>query len=223
MTKNTGARIILVDDHPAVRQGLALLLARDHHQICGEAGSRAEALRLSTFGTADMALLDLSLGEESGLSLLDDFTRQGIPVLVYSMHEDPAIIRQALARGAVGYVCKREASRVLLAAVREVLGGRCYLSPFVAEKMAAGGSLSVPVAPKTPPADGALSEREGQIIELLGQGCGNQEIAEKLALSVRTVESYCARAIEKLDLAGMKDLRRYAIQQQRRPDGGGGH
>ncbi|MBK1680749.1 response regulator transcription factor [Rhodocyclus tenuis] len=219
MTKNSGARIILVDDHPAVRQGLALLLARDHHQVCGEAGSRAEALRLSTFAAADMVLLDLSLGEESGLSLLDDFCRQGIPVLIYSMHEDTGTIRQAFARGALGYVCKREASRVLLDAVREVLGGRCYLSPFVSEKMA-GGSPAAATAVRTPPADGALSEREGQIIELLGQGCGNQEIAEQLALSVRTVESYCARAIEKLSLAGMKDLRRYAIQQQRRTDAG---
>jgi DNA-binding NarL/FixJ family response regulator len=206
-----GARILLIDDHPAVRSGLALLLTLEHHEICGEAGSREEMLQQLDACQPQMALLDLQLGEQSGLDLIDDLRQRGIPVLVYSMHEDANTVSQVFARGAQGYVCKREVSDILLNAVREVLDGKRHVSPLAAQSLA--GCLLAE-------ADSTLSEREQQIIELLGQGCGKKEIAEMLAISVRTVESYCARAIEKLSVDGMKELRRYAIQLTRSPEDG---
>jgi DNA-binding NarL/FixJ family response regulator len=200
------ARILLIDDHPAVRFGLAQLLSLDNHHICGEAGNRAEMLPLLEAGAIDLTLLDLFLGDENGLDLLDDLRQRNIPVLVYSMHEDASIIRQVFARGAQGYVCKREVSDSLREAVRVVLRGERHVSPLAAQNLARdviGAQESENLA---------LSERELQILELFSQGCANQEVAEKLTISVRTVESYCARVIEKLELGGMRDLRRYAIQ-----------
>ena len=202
------ARVFLIDDHPAVRQGLALLLAQENHTIAGEAGSMEEARRLLSSCQVDVALLDLLLGEESGLDLIEELRLAGIPVLVYSMYEDASTIRRVFAHGANGYVCKREVSDALLQAVSEVLCGNSHLSPLAAHSLAS--------APAGTACDAvALSERELQILALIAQGCGNQEIADQLALSVRTVESYCARAIEKLCLDGMKALRRYAIQNHR--------
>ena len=204
------ARILLIDDHPAVRQGLALLLSMDNHLVCGEAGNREEMLQQLAECHPDIALLDLSLGKESGLDLIDDLRKIGIPVLVYSFREDAASISKAFAFGAAGYVTKREVASVLLAAVREVLDGLRHVSPVAAQSLA-----DSVINLQQPDSDAMLSERELQIVALLGLGFGNQEISEKLAISIRTVESYCARACEKLCIGGMKELRRYAIQKHR--------
>ena len=208
-----GASILLIEDHPTVRMGLSMLLARDHHWICGEAGNRRElltALSLLEPDRADLALLDLSLGSESGLELIADLHKKNIPVLVYSMHEDEAHIRQSFAKGAQGFVCKRETSGDLLAAVREVLAGNRHLSPLAAQNFSKG-RIDLPQSP----GDKVLTDREQQIVTLLGQGHSNQEIANKLFISVRTLETHGARAIEKLNLGGMRDLRRFAITKQR--------
>lgn len=210
-----GVRILLIDDHPAVRHGLALLLALDDHEVCGEAGNRAEMLQQLDACQPQMALLDLQLGNQNGLDLIDDLRQRAIPVLVYSMHEDAKTISGVFARGAQGYVCKREVSDILLNAVRAVLSGQRHLSPLAAQNLAGGL-----IAAQSAGSGGELSEREQQIIELLGRGCGKQEIAERLAISVRTVESYCTRAIDKLSVNGMKELRRYAIQLTRLPEDG---
>ena len=210
---NGSARILLIDDHPAVRQGLALLLSQDHHEVCGEAGNRQEMLQQLADCRSDLALLDLSLGSENGLDLIDDLRRWAIPVLVYSFREDAETIRRVFSLGAAGYVTKREVASALLNAVREVLDGHRHLSPFVAQSLA-DSVVATPQAVR----ESVLSEREQQIIDLLGQGCGNQEIGERLSISVRTVESYCARACEKLGLNGMKELRRHAIKNPRQPE-----
>lgn len=209
----TGSRIFLIDDHPAVRQGLAMLLAHDGHHVCGEAASRQETLLRIAAADADLALLDLMLGGENGLDLIDDLHRHGVAVLVYSMHEDAYTVGQVYARGADGYVSKREVADELLKAVSTVLAGRRHVSPLAALSLA--GSV---IAARTSVSEVPLSEREQQILRMLGQGCGNQEIGEKLMISVRTVESYCARAIDKLGLDGMKELRRLAIRRLRRED-----
>ena len=211
-TSEGGARILLIDDHPAVRQGLALLLAQDRHQVCGEVGCRDEMLGFLGGGGIDLALLDLSLGQENGLDLIDDLCRAAIPVLVYSFREDAAVINRALALGAAGYVTKREVSGVLLNAVREVLDGNRHLSPFAEQ------SLARRVLEPQDVREVALSEREQQTIALLGQGCGAQEIAVLLEVSVRTVESYCVRACEKLGVSGMKELRRHAVNKRNHPE-----
>lgn len=211
-TSGGGARILLIDDHPAVRQGLALLLAQDRHWVSGEAGSRDEMRCFLAGGDIDLALLDLSLGQENGIELIDELCRAAIPVLVYSFHEDAATISRALESGAAGYVTKREVSGVLLNAIREVLDGRRHLSPFAEQ------SLAHRVLDQQGEREAALSERERQMITLLGQGCGTQEIAVSLAVSVRTVESYCLRACEKLGISGMKELRRHSVNKKNRPE-----
>ncbi len=220
MEMKAAMRVFLVDDHPAVRQGLALLLGQARHAVCGEAGGRAEYLERIGESGAQVALVDLSLGEESGLALLEDLRRRGIPALIYSMHEDAETIERAFAAGAGGYVTKREVSGVLLDALAEVAAGRRYVSPragrSLVERVAPGGDVrgaaqggSQSVAQSL---DG-LSEREGQILELLGRGESTPDIAAALSISARTVESYCARIMDKLGLGGMKALKKHAIQR----------
>lgn len=203
-----GARIFLADDHPAVLDGLKLLLAQDRHTICGEATCRAEMLERIDASTADIALVDLALCGESGLDLLPELLVRDIPVLVYSMHEDADTLRRALDRGASGYVTKRETSAVLLEAVRRVLGGERYLSPRIA------ASFGVEALNNTGQS-GPLSEREQQILDLLASGETNADIAATLGVSGRTVETYCSRILVKLSLDGMKALRKYVIQRAR--------
>jgi DNA-binding NarL/FixJ family response regulator len=211
MTSNSAARVFLIDDHPAVRQGLALLLSQAGHQVRGEAGNHAEVRSLLASGQAEIAILDLHLGPETGFELIGEITAHGIPVLVYSMFEDAPSIRKVLDSGAKGYVCKREVAGELIRAVEKILLGRWHVSPVAEESLSAAGGDLWRFGEKD------LSDRERQILELLGQGYGNHQIAEQLALSVRTVESYCTRAIDKLGLEGMKELRRYSVQNHRLP------
>lgn len=203
----SGTRVFLIDDHPAVRRGLALFLTQKDYAVSGEAGDRAEALKLLHDSTADMALVDLSLGEESGLDLIDDLHARGIAVLIYSMHEDAETIERAFSAGADGYVTKREVSDVLLDAVGDVLAGRRHVSPNAAQSLASR-ALATPAGP----GGTLLSVRERQIMTMIGQGDTSADIAAALAISVRTVETYYSRILEKLDLDGMKALRRHAIQ-----------
>ncbi|MBU1003153.1 MAG: response regulator transcription factor [Proteobacteria bacterium] len=210
-----GARIFLADDHPAVLDGLAILLAQDRHLICGTATSRDEVLAAIDGSGADLAIVDLSLCGESGLDILPIMLERGIPVLVYSMHEDAATQQRARDRGARGYVSKREPSEVLLDAVRQVLAGKRYTSPRAAANLDPNSPESVsPVLGETRQTR-IFSEREQQIWSLLAQGEGNAEIAAALNISVRTVETYCTRMITKLDLDGIKSLRKLAISESR--------
>lgn len=205
-----GPRIFLADDHPAVREGLTLRLLQEGFVVCGEAENRATLLETIDASRADIALVDLTLCGENGLDLIGELRARDIPVLVYSMHEDAETVRMALDRGARGYVAKRETSVELMAGVRRVLAGQRYLSPRVAAALAA--------CPQPPAAQaGALSDRERQTLDLLSRGEGNAEIAAALGVSVRTVESYYSRILTKLDLEGMKALRKYAIGR-RKPD-----
>lgn len=207
-----GVSILLIEDHPTVRMGLSMLLARDKHWICGEAGNRMElmtALSLLEPDRPELALLDLSLSGDDGLDLIDMLCKRDIPVLVYSMHEDENTVKLALAQGARGYVCKRETSSALLTAVRDVLAGYRHISPLASQNF----TEQLVGDPQAPAANvNVLSEREQQIVDLLAQSAPVQEIADKLGISIRTVETHCTRAIEKLNLNGMRALRRHAIQ-----------
>ncbi len=202
-----GARIFLIDDHPAVRKGLTLLLTQEAHRVCGEADSAARTCELLPGSGAEIAFLDLSLGDESGLDLIPAICGLGIPVLIYSMHEDGDTIQKARGAGALGYVSKREPEELLLVAVTELLAGRAYLSPRIAQAL-----LVSPVAIPLPRQAVLLSEREQQLLTMLGQGDGLQDMAAAFGISVRTVETYCSRIITKLELEGMKELRRFAIK-----------
>lgn len=201
------ARIFVIDDHPVVRQGLKQLLAQESHAVCGEATNRRETLERIGSSGADLALLDLSLGEESGIELISELHKTGMRVLVYSMHEDADTIEKAFAAGADGYVSKREMEDVLFSAISDLLAGRRHVGP-----RAAGSLANKALFAPREKAKRLLSERETHILALLGRGESNADIAAALCLSVRTVETYFSRIIVKLDLSGMKELRRYAIR-----------
>ena len=203
-----GARVFLIDDHPAMRAGLALLLAEVGHTVCGEAENRDQLLARLDHARAQVALVDLSLAEGSGLDLLGDLQARDIPALIYSMHEDRAAIERAFACGAAGYVTKREVADVLLEAIAEVVAGQRYASPRAMRSLASR-VLSSDAAGTV-----ALSPREEEIMVLLGRGETNAEIARTLGISAHTVQTYYARLIEKLGLTGMKPLRKLAITRR---------
>ncbi len=203
-------QVLLVDDHPAVREGLALLLAKEDIAVCGQAEMRSQAVAAAERSGPHVALVDLSLGPESGLDLIPDLTARGVPVLIYSMHEDGEHVQQALTAGARGYVTKREMHRVLVDAIREVVAGRAYLGPRASSALATQLSRAGKSATQKD-----LSEREREAYRLLGEGATTSEIAAAMHVSIRTVESYCARLMEKLGVEGMRPLRREAIRNLR--------
>ena len=193
-------RLFLVDDHPLVRTALAQLLAGAGFDPAGQAGTSAEAVAHPALAASHLAVVDLALGEAGGIDLIRKLRARGQAVLVYSMHEESHVIRRALEAGAGGYVTKREAAESLATAIRAVLAGARYLSP---RAEAALQELT--------PVDG-LSGQQQQIYRLLGQGAANEDIARQLGISVRTLESYCVRIMDKLGTQGIKELRRRAIR-----------
>lgn len=198
------ARVFLIDDHLAMRGGLSLLLTKSGHVICGEAETRAEMLARLKDSTADVALVDLTLGDESGLDLIADLLKHNVAVVIYSMHEDRKSVERAFIAGAAGYVTKREVADVLLTALDQVLAGNRYASPRATKSLA--NRFLVPHETTQT----AFSSREEQIITMIGRAETSEEIAEALHISIHTVKTYYSRIIEKLGFAGMKELRKYA-------------
>jgi DNA-binding NarL/FixJ family response regulator len=206
MTNDSPRRVsvFLVDDHPLVRQGLAVMLEQAGFAVGGEAESIEATLAHPGLAASQVAILDLSLDRANGMDLIPVLSQRGIRVVVYSMHEDAAVVRSALAAGAKGYITKREAAQSLVAAIRTVLDGGDYVSPRAASGLAQRVT------------DPDLSRQQEQLYDLLGQGCDAQEIADRLHVSPRTVETYCTRLMDKMGLAGMKELRRRAIADRQR-------
>ena len=196
--------ILLIDDHPAVRQGLAALLGSRGFRDPLQASTIEEALATVSEADVDLAILDLSLERGDGLDLVPGLAGRGARVIVYSMFEDVRTIRRSVQFGVLGYVTKRDDPASLLEAVEQVRKGEPYLSARAAAALAE--------------ADGGergkeLSERERQVLSLMGQGESNIGIAAALGISVRTVETYYARISEKLDLSlSVRELRKYAIR-----------
>lgn len=181
------ARVILVDDHPLVRQGLAGLLQDEGFEVVGTAATAPEAQPLLARAPVDLVVVDLTLEHGTGLALLPAIRRDapGAAVVVYSVHEDGDRVRHALEAGAMGYVTKREDPEVLLACLRQVRSGQRFLSPRASRAMAdavAHGAAPVP--------EDVLSRQEQQVYELVGHGHAAPEIAQRMGLSVRTVETY---------------------------------
>jgi len=198
--------VLVVDDHPAVRQGLGALLTPEGIDVCAEASRRTEVLAGLNRCRPDLAIVDLSLDGEDGLALVADLHLRGMPVLVYSMHSEVRCVRDALAAGALGYVTKREFNDVLVQAIRDVAAGRRFVSPVAAAALAESVTGT--------PADSAvqkLSPQEQRVYELIGRGADIFDIAADLHVSTHTVESYYTRVLLKLDLNGMHELRRHAI------------
>jgi len=200
----TSVAVFLVDDHPLVRQGLTLILEQAGFTVAGEADSVEGTRTHPGLAAAQVAILDLSLDQANGMDLLPDLCQRGVRVVVYSMHEDAAIVRRALAAGAKGYITKREAAQSLVPAIYAVLDGGDYISPRAATELEQHRS------------DPDLSRQQEQLYDLLGQGCDTHEIAARLHVSPRTVETYCTRLMDKLGLTGMKELRQHAIADRQR-------
>ncbi|AAS94474.1 response regulator [Nitratidesulfovibrio vulgaris] len=198
-------RFLLIDDHPAVRQGLNLLLESHGYTPGVEAATRADAKGCLEQATFDLALLDLSLADGSGLDLLADLAEHGVRILVYSMHEDPGTIDRALRCGANGYVTKREDPSVLLEGIEGVLRGE----RFVSER--AGSSLDETAGARAMDPLFLLSDQERAIFSAVGRGESNMDVAGSLGISPRTVETYLARMVNKLGLSNVRTLRKFAI------------
>lgn len=207
-------RIVIADDHPAVCQGLKLLLEPEGITVCAQASGRGEALDQVKEHRPDLVLVDLTLGDDDGILLVQDLQQLSVPALVYTMHEDAHHIEAAFAAGGQGYVTKREVHRILVQAIRETAAGCRFVSPRAAL------SLADRVAERR--AESFLLDLSGQeqnVYRLLGRGEGTSDIAQEMKISARTVESYYARILVKLGLQTMRDLRRHAIDHYQKQGG----
>jgi len=205
-------QILLVDDHPVVRNGVAYLInAEDDLQVCAEAEDASEALKSMNDSNPDMAIVDITLKGSNGIELIKQFKEfnKDIYVIVYSMHSEELYAERALKAGARGYVHKQEPPEVMLDAIRRVFAGKMYLSEETNAKLLEK-SLNGNHEDSESPID-LLSDREFEVFRLIGQGSKPQEIAETLNLSSRTVENYRMHIREKLHLKNAADLTHFAI------------
>ena len=204
-------RILIVDDHPIVREGLdALISMHKDLEVCGHASSIQEALDLVETTNPRVAIVDLSLTDGSGISLISELKSRNSPVrtLVSSMHDETMYAERSLQAGALGYVNKQEASSRIIEAIHCVLDGKVYLSERMAERVL---RRMVGTDPKAESGSvDALSNRELEVFELLGNGFSSNEIAEKMHLSVKTIQTYRQRIKQKLLARNSTELIRLA-------------
>lgn len=203
-------RVLIVDDHPIVRQGLKRMIeAEPDMEVCGEAATEAQARRAIRELTPDIVIVDLALQEGDGLELVRDVHAHhpDVPMLVLSMHDETIYAERLLSEGASGYIMKQAAADQLLNALRTVLRGETYLSEALMGQLRSRAGNSVgegnPVE--------RLSNRELQVLNLVGRGVSSREIASELGLSVKTVESHRQSIKRKLNLTTNSQLLQYAI------------
>jgi two-component system response regulator NreC len=205
-------RLLLVDDHPLVRTGLRTVLnAELDMEVLGEAVDGPTAIQRALELEPDVVIMDITMGGMSGLSATREIRKQ-LPdtrVLALTMHEDPEYVRQMLDAGASGYVIKKATSTELAVAIRAVHRGELYIHSSLAATLL-GHVITAPTGSSRQTGIEKLSDREKQVLRLVAQGYSSRQIAEKLFLSVRTVDTYRARLIEKLDLHSRVALFRFA-------------
>jgi DNA-binding NarL/FixJ family response regulator len=206
-------QIVIVDDHPLFRKGLQEMIHSDgSFAVCGEAGTAAEAMDVIRSLGPDMAIVDLSLPGANGIELIKniraEFSR--LPVLVLSMHDESLYAVRAMRAGADGYVMKHEAMANVIHAIREVFNGRPYLSPAMAAQVIT--KFAHRQAEGEVDAVERLSDRELEILELIGKGHEVRQIAKQLHLSPKTVETHRAHIKDKLDLKNSREVARFALQ-----------
>jgi two-component system, NarL family, invasion response regulator UvrY len=203
-------RVLITDDHPIVRRGLKQIVADEADMTVTEAGSGSEALGLIDTEEFNLVLLDLSMPGISGLEVLSQIRarRPQLPVLVLSGHAEDEFAVRIIKAGASGYLNKHMAPEELVTAIRRVMTGRRYIGPAVAELLAdsLGKDDAAPHA--------SLSDREFQVMLLIADGKASSEIAHELALSVKTVSTYRARILEKMNLKNNAELMRYVIENK---------
>jgi DNA-binding NarL/FixJ family response regulator len=210
---SSSTRILLVDDHPLIREGLAEVLTREADLVvCGHAEDRLQALQIIPTVKPHLAIIDLALKKANGLELIKDIRAQfpEVLMLVVSMQDEMLHAERALKAGASGYISKDEATVRVVQAVRQVLRGETYISQRVASLIAGKLSGRTPRDSVSPLS--SLTDREFEIFQLIGEGLGRQQIAERLHLDVNTVETYRARIKEKLLLKDAQELLQHAIR-----------
>ena len=208
-------KIYLVDDHPLVREWLTNLI---HQQpdlvVCGESEDAPHALQEISATRPDVAIVDISLKDGSGIELIKNLKamQPGVAVIVLSMHDERLYAERALRAGAHGYIMKRETAKKVITAIRQVLDGKIYMSEslaavfaekFVAGRLPASGSLVE-----------QLSDRELEVFHLLGQGLETRQVAKTMNISMKTVQAHCANIKNKLKLTNAAELLREAVRWQ---------
>ncbi len=206
-------RIVLADDHAVLRTGLKMLLnAQEDLVVVGEATDGQQAIAVVDTQSPDLLILDISMPKTDGLQVLRHVkrTHPNLRVLVLTMHEEEDYMRRALEAGAAGYCPKSAADAELISAIRAVMRGNVYIHPSHAKLLL---NQMIPTAGEAGETSTALSEREETVLKLVALGHTNQKIASELSVSVKTVESYRARGMEKLRLTSRAALVRYALQE----------
>ncbi len=207
------ARILVVDDHPTMRDGLAACISNEPDlTVCGEAEDIDEALRLVGELNPDLVIVDISLKTGHGIDLIKQVRARysKTKMLVHSMYEESVYAERALQAGALGYLNKQTARETLVSAIRSVLAGKTCLSPEMTDrilKSRVGGMIEPGKSPVT-----GLSDRELEVLTLIGQGQTTRAIANQLHLSIHTIDTYREKLKIKLDLANGTALNRYAVQ-----------
>ncbi|MCE9518047.1 MAG: response regulator transcription factor [Verrucomicrobia bacterium] len=212
-TPSEKKKILVVDDHPIVRERLAELINQeiDLH-VCAEAEDSQQALKAAESFVPDLAIVDITLKDTYGIELIKQFKERfpKLPVLVLSMHDESLYGERALRAGARGYLTKQEATKKVVTAIRRILAGEIFVSDKMAATIlqkVAGGSSSIGGSPVD-----VLSDREMEVFQLLGEGVGVRKIAENLFVSVKTVEAHREHIKQKMSFKNSAELLRYAFQ-----------
>lgn len=205
-------RVLIADDHAILRRGLADIISEsDDMQVCGEAETGAQAVRLAREHPVDVVLLDITMPDRNGLDTLKQLKKEKpkLAVLMLSMHPEEIYALRSIKAGASGYLNKASAPALLVNAIRQVASGRRYISPAVAEALAMSLSGESNTAPHA-----ILSDREYETMRLIASGKTLTEIATEMSLSPKTVSVYRARLLEKMNLKNNSELTHYALKNQ---------
>ncbi len=206
-------RVFIVDDHPLVRQGLTQIIGgQEDFEVCGEAEDSSSAMRGIENHKPDVVIVDISLQGNNGLELIKNLKaiHEKLPILVFSMHDESIYAQRALRAGAKAYVMKKESSEKIIEAIRKILKGEIYVSPRVADQVL-HQIVNGPSNSAASPVD-RLTDRELEVVQLIGRGLSTREIAESLHLSVKTIESHRAHVKEKLNLRNATELVQFSVQ-----------
>ena len=207
-------RIYIVDDHPLVRQGLSQIINNEADmEICGEAEDAPQAMKGVGPANPDVIIVDISLRGNNGLELIKNLKaiHENIRILVFSMHDESIYAQRALRAGAKAFVMKKESPTKVVEAIRRIITGEIYVSPSVADQVLHQIVNGPNNASSTSPID-RLTDRELEVVQLIGRGLSSREVAESLNLSVKTIESHRAHVKEKLNLRNATELVQFSVQ-----------
>lgn len=207
-------RIYIVDDHPLVRQGLSQVINNEADmEICGEAEDAPQAMKGVGPANPDVIIVDISLRGNNGLELIKNLKaiHENIRILVFSMHDESIYAQRALRAGAKAFVMKKESPTKVVEAIRRIITGEIYVSPSVADQVLHQIVNGPNNATSTSPID-RLTDRELEVVQLIGRGLSSREVAESLNLSVKTIESHRAHVKEKLSLRNATELVQFSVQ-----------